>query len=147
VYKNILLPTDGSQLSLEAIQSAVRFAKSIAAKITGFYAAPKPSTQPLEHWPRGDATHQARLREIFDKQARDYLKVIEDAAVRANVPCECFFVSSSSPFEEIIKAARQKHCDLVFMASHGWRGGSAGLLGSETLKVLTHSDVPVLVYR
>jgi nucleotide-binding universal stress UspA family protein len=147
MYKNILLPTDGSQLSGEAIQSAVRFAKSIQAKITGFYAAPKPGAQPLEHWAHGDAAHQARLREIFDKQAHAYLKVIEDAAARANVPCECFFVSSNSPFEEIIKTARQKHCDLVFMASHGWKGGTAGLLGSETLKVLTHSDIPVLVHR
>jgi len=85
--------------------------------------------------------------EMTKTQTREYLAVIEKEAKAAGVPCECFSISSNSPYTAIIKAAEDKKCDLIFMASHGRKGIAAVLLGSETIRVLTHSKIPVLVYR
>jgi len=63
------------------------------------------------------------------------------------VPCEVFHTVSDSPYEAIVDAAKKKKCDLIVMASHGRRGLSALVLGSETHKVLIHSKIPVLVCR
>ena len=82
-----------------------------------------------------------------EKQARRYLSLIEVEAEMEKVPCEIFHSASDSPYTAIINAAAQKKCDLIVMASHGRRGLSALVLGSETHKVLTHSKIPVLVCR
>jgi nucleotide-binding universal stress UspA family protein len=79
--------------------------------------------------------------------ADQYLKVIRTAASEAGVACDTVSVTSDHPFEAIINMANQIGCDLIVMASHGRRGMRGLLLGSETHKVLTHSKIPVLVYR
>jgi nucleotide-binding universal stress UspA family protein len=84
---------------------------------------------------------------MTEAEARTFLGVIEEKAKAAGVRCETFHTIDSSPYRAIIAAAEKHGCDLVFMASHGRRGLSALLLGSETQKVLTHSKIPVLVYR
>ena len=75
------------------------------------------------------------------------LKSVTDYAKTAEVPCQVFHAKSIVPYEGIIKAAEDKGCDLIFMASHGRRGLAGLLLGSETVKVLTHCKIPVLIYR
>ena len=147
MYKHILLPTDGSALSRSAIESGIRLAKAIGARVTGLHVTAKITTTPLEGWARGDARTRSRLKEIFAEQARQYLAVIEAAAKQAGVPCECLCVTGESPSDEIVKTANDKRCDLIFMASHGKAGTFALLLGSETAKVLIHSSIPVLVHR
>jgi nucleotide-binding universal stress UspA family protein len=79
--------------------------------------------------------------------AEAYLDVIETSAKKAGVACAIVCERSDYPYEVIIRVAEQKGCDLIMMASHGRRGVGAVLLGSETQKVLTHSKIPVLVYR
>lgn len=147
MFKNILVPTDGSELSGEAIREAVRFAKSLGARITGFYAAPEYPVQVYGDYIPPDLLSPTEFDALNKKHAARFLGAIEKAAGQAGVQCECFSALSSQPHAAIIKAAQQKKCDLIFMASHGRRGIAGLLLGSETQKVLAHSKIPVLVHR
>ena len=147
MFKHILVPTDGSKLSIKAAKQAVKLAKAVGARITGFYAAPD-----LGSTYYGDgyilrAPSAKAQAEYTQQQARKFLSMIEVEAEVEKVPCAVFHVLSDSPYEAIIDAAKKKKCDLIVMASHGRRGLSGLVLGSETQKVLVHSKVPVLVCR
>jgi nucleotide-binding universal stress UspA family protein len=147
MYKKILVPTDGSKLSLKAAAAAVELAKSQGASVVGFYAGPE---YPVAVYGEGvllEPQAPKAYKEEVAKLAAKYLGQIEKKANEVGVAFEATHTLSSNPWEAIIAAARRKKCDLIFMASHGRRGVSALLLGSETQKVLTHSKVPVLVYR
>lgn len=147
MYKHILIPTDGSELSRAAALQGVKFAKSIGAKVTAFFAAP-PATPVVYSGflPTGYGTTEDHA-EAIEKTATKYLDVISKACAKAGVTCQTVHVTSEFAAEAIIEAARKYKCDLVFMGSHGRRGLSGVLLGSQANKVLTHSKVPVLVYR
>lgn len=143
MFKHILLPTDGSELSESAIRKGIAFAKAIGARVTGFYAMPEfhiltYKTEMLED------TREEFARDS-NAHARRYLGVIERAAVEAGVPCETVLATSDDPYEAILRTAHDRGCDLIMMASHGRRGVRGLLLGSETHKVLTHTKLPVLV--
>lgn len=147
MYKHILLPTDGSALAQEAVQAGIKLAKSIGAKVTGFYAAP-PAT-PLEFrgmFPVGltDPTAHARL---IEKAASRYLAVVAQAAKEAGVPYKLEHVTDDYPADAIVAAAKRNKCDLIFMASHGHSGFKSSLLGSQTQKVLAQSKVTVTIHR
>lgn len=147
MFKHILVPTDGSQFSQEAVRQAVRFAKETGAQITAFYAKPSP---PIPYYGEGIGYNfemPTKYNELAEKQAQEILSFVEDLCQKDGVSCAKLESVSDVPYEAIIEAATQCRCDLIFMASHGRRGISALLLGSETSKVLTHSKVPVLVYR
>ena len=145
MFKHILLPTDGSELSEAAIRKGVQFAKSIGARVTGFYAAPEFHV----------FTYQTEMledtKEQFAKDSRahaeQYLAMIAKAAREAGVACDTVRVTSDQPYEAILEAAQDKGCDLILMASHGRKGLRGVLLGSETQKVLTHAKLPVLVWQ
>ena len=145
MFKHILLPTDGAELSAAAIQQGIRFAKSIGAKVTGL------SVMPLQHTVfYHEKISKEALEEVaqrFKEQAETYLAAIEKVAKESRVACDVVYEENNYPYEAIIRGAKQKGCDLIMMASHGRRGVGALLLGSETQKVLTHSKIPVLVYR
>jgi nucleotide-binding universal stress UspA family protein len=147
MYRNILVPTDGSKLSVKAVKQAVKLAKTLGAKITGFYAAPDFSSTYYGDGYILRAPSAGDHAEAVKQQARKYLSAIEVEAEVEKVPCEVLHAISDSPYEAIIDAARKKKCDLIFMASHGRRGLSGLVLGSETQKVLIHSKIPVLVCR
>jgi nucleotide-binding universal stress UspA family protein len=147
MFKHLLIPTDGSELSEAAIQAGVQFAKSINAKVTGFHAMPKFH---MVYGPEGVIeTRQDSVDFVKDSKAHDaerFLAVIMQAAKAADVPCETALQTSDQPYEAIIATAKEKGCDLILMASNGRRGVQAFLIGSETQKVLTHSKIPVLVF-
>jgi nucleotide-binding universal stress UspA family protein len=149
MFKHILVPTDGSQFSQDAVQKAVAFAKETGARITAFYAKPTP---PIPYYGEGMAIGvewqmPTRYNELAQRQAQEILGYVETLCRQAGVSCEKLELTSDVPHDAIIDAATQCGCDLIFMASHGRRGISALLLGSETTKVLAHSKIPVLVYR
>jgi nucleotide-binding universal stress UspA family protein len=147
MFKHILVPTDGSKLSTKTVKQAVKLAKAVGAKITGFYASPEfGSTYYGDGYILRAPSAKDHL-EATEKQARLRLSTIEVEAGVEKVPCEVMHVVSDSPYEAIIEAAKKKKCDLIFMASHGRRGLSGLVLGSETHKVLIHSKIPVLVCR
>jgi len=145
MFRHILLPTDGSSLSEAAIQEGVRFAKSLGAKVTGLCVAPLQHPFFCDAEIPAEALEQAAQR--WKDQSEAYLAVIEKAARQAGVACDVVYERNDHPYEAVIRVAEQKGCDLIMMASHGRRGVRALLIGSETQKVLTHSKIPVLVYR
>lgn len=147
MFKHILVPTDGSELSISAVRRATGFAKEVGARVSFFFAKPD---YPVAFYGEGaliDPTTPEKFAEMAEKQAQEILA--QCMAIAEAVGVECGAVSSTSdvPYEAIIEAATGAGCDLIFMASHGRRGISGLLLGSETQKVLTHSTIPVLVYR
>ena len=145
MFKHILLPTDGSELSEAAIQKGVQFAKSINAEVTGFHVIVPFHVFSLRTGILGDTKEQYERQS--KGQAEQFLGVIKKVAEKAGVSCDTDCVTSSHPYEMIIKAAEKKGCDLIMMASHGRRGLQGLLIGSETHKVLTHTKIPVLVFR
>lgn len=147
MYRHILVPTDGSPLSARAIRQAVKFAKSIGARITGFYAAPEFRLPAYGDYIPPQSFNAREFERHTRETAKKHLGAIERAARAAGVRCNCVYETGDSPSAAIIRAAKKEKCDLVFMASHGRRGLQGLLLGSETMKVLTHSKIPVLVHR
>jgi nucleotide-binding universal stress UspA family protein len=147
MFKHIFVPTDGSDLSRLTAERAVSFAKEAGARVTVFFAKPE---YPIAYFGEGaliDPTTPEKFAELADQQATEYLGEIEKQCKAAGVECSLISATSDIPYEAIIEAAEAAQCDLIFMASHGRRGISGFLLGSETNKVLTHSKIPVLVYR
>ena len=147
MFKHILVPTDGSELSQATARRAVSFASEAGAKVTVFFAKPE---YPIAYFGEGaliDPTTPEKFAEMADNQATQYLGEVLVMCAEAGVACDTITATSDVPYEAIIEAAEKSGCDLIFMASHGRRGISGFLLGSETNKVLTHSKVPVLVYR
>ena len=147
MFKHILVPTDGSELSRATAKRGVMFAKEIGAKVTVFFAKPE---YPIAYFGEGaliDPTTPEKFAELADQQANEYLCDVQSQCATAGVPCATVTAASDVPYEAIIEAAEKSGCDLIFMGSHGRRGISGLLLGSETQKVLTHSKIPVLVYR
>ena len=147
MFKHILVPTDGSRLSIKAAKQAVKLAKALGAKVSGFHVIPDFSTTYYGDGYILRAPSAKAQAEAAQKQARKCLSAIEVEAEVERVACDVFYVVGDSPHEAIIDAAKKKKCDLIVMASHGRRGLSALVLGSETHKVLVHSTVPVLVCR
>ena len=148
MYKHILVPTDGSKLSLSAAKAAAKLAKDLGARMTSVYVM-APYMPPIESdvaafYPAYSARgYEQAIRKSADKA----LAKVKAAATAAQVKCDGVALTGASPWRSIIDAANQNKCDLIVMASHGRRGLEAMLLGSETQKVLTHSKTPVLVCR
>ena len=145
MFKHILIPTDGSELSKVAITNGVQFAKEINARITGLTV-----TMPF-HIFAIDAVQVASSADHYSEDANAmatrHLYVLKEAADKAGVACELLHRINEHPYEEIVQIAQERGCDVIFLASHGRRGVSALVIGSETNKVLTHSKIPVLVFR
>ncbi|MEY4139387.1 MAG: hypothetical protein RLZZ371_1569 [Pseudomonadota bacterium] len=147
MFKHILVPTDGSHLSQDTVARAVLYAKETGARITLFYAEPD---APASYDGMGGISgpqFTQEVNECLDEAANTILDEAEKLAREAGVIANKVVLLGNRPHELIIQAAEANGCDLIFMASHGRRGVSALLLGSETNKVLTHSKIPVLVYR
>ncbi len=147
MFKHILIPTDGSDLSEQALVRAIEFAREIGARVTGFYAQPEYSVPYYEGGMPLDAMTPDSFAELTVTQAKKVLASVEEKARAAGVSCQLHTAVNDSPHQAIIQAAEERGCDLIFMASHGRRGIAGLLMGSETHKVLTHTKVPVLVYR
>jgi nucleotide-binding universal stress UspA family protein len=146
-YKHILLPTDGSPLSDQAVKAGVALAQALGARVTGLFIAPAPTPLVYEHFVPVAYMTPEQHAALIETTASRYLSVVEHAARAAQVPFECVTVTSEYPADAIVDVANKQRCDLIFMASHGRKGIKAVLLGSETAKVLAHSKVPVLVHR
>lgn len=147
MFKHILLPTDGSKLSSKAVKRGIDLAKKSRARVTVVHVVPEFKLMVDE----GITMLSAALKKRFEEEGRARAqKMLDDIARQARtrgVRCTTLCVASDLPYLQIIAAARKKKCDLILMASHGRRGLSSLLLGSETAKVLLHTKVPVLVVR
>ena len=147
MYKNLLVATDGSKLSSKAVAHALGLAQAVGAKVTVFYAAPD---YPMPAYADGVVYEPVSRKEYSKLAAQDADKILNEAAAKAkavNVECKTTYSIAAAPWEAILDAAKKNKCDAIVMASHGRRGISAVLLGSETQKVLTHGKLPVIVVR
>jgi nucleotide-binding universal stress UspA family protein len=147
MYRNILVATDGSRLSAKAITQAIALARALGAKLTGFYASPD---YPLPAYADGVMYEPVSPREyaaMCKKEADRILSAVGAKAKAAGIRFTAVQAVATAPWEAILASARKEKCDAIVMASHGRRGVSALLLGSETQKVLTHSKLPVIVVR
>jgi nucleotide-binding universal stress UspA family protein len=145
MYKNILLPVDGSAFGRGTIPYAMALAKATGARVTALHV-----TLPREELAIG-ALGSFFMSDAYTKLAKQNASAILDTVTRAgkeaDVKVTTFEVEHAHPWEAITRAADQERCDLIIMASHGRRGIAGLLLGSETKKVLTHTKTPVLVWR
>ena len=144
MFKRILVPTDGSDITQQAIDTAIELAKSLNAEIHTICVK--------EPFPYGAISEMQPTppQEFFDAQERiatRHVAAVAEACKAGGVPCQGLTVEGLHPWESIIEHAKRMDCDLLVMGSHGRRGVSALLLGSETQKVLTHTKIPVLVVR
>ena len=147
MFKNILVPTDGSSLSLKAAVQGVALAKSVGAKVTGFFAAP-PATPVVyrNNFPVGLAQPGEHAK-MIEKTAAKHLDAIERLAKKAGVKFEGVHATNDYPADAILDIAKKKKCDAIVMATQG-EGGLRGMfIGSVTQKVLNQSKIPVLVLR
>jgi nucleotide-binding universal stress UspA family protein len=147
MYKNILVPTDGSALSRTAITAAIKLAKSTRAKVTVFYAAPPATPLVYEDLLPVAYVTAGQHAAVIKKAAERYLGVAAKAAKAAGVKCKLVHATSDFPAEAILATAKKEKCDLIFIASHSRRGIARMLLGSETQKVIASAKIPVLVHR
>jgi nucleotide-binding universal stress UspA family protein len=147
MFKHILIPTDGSAVAAKAINAGVALAKEMGASVTGFYAI---EPAPTHLYGEGYLAERHLVEEL-ERRSRDVAQKSVDeitaAAKAAGVPCDTVIGNAVQPYKGIVEAADKNRCDAVFMASNGHRGLTGLLLGSVTQKVLTHSKIPVLVFR
>jgi nucleotide-binding universal stress UspA family protein len=147
MFKNILVPTDGSAPSQKAVVQAVALAKSVGAMVTGFFAAP-PATPIIyrNNLPVGYTTPDEHAQ-MIEKMTAKHLDFIERVAKKAGVSYEGVHVTSDYPADAILDVAKKKKCDAIVMATQGHGGLRGVFIGSVTQKVLNQSKIPVLVLR
>ncbi len=144
MYRSILIPTDGTEITAKAVATAIELARALGARLSTITVK--------EPFPYSAISEMQPIppQEFYDAQERIALtrvrEVVESAAT-AGLACEAFTVEAPHPWEAILDHAKAQACDLIVMASHGRRGFGAMLIGSETSRVLTHCNVPVLVVR
>jgi nucleotide-binding universal stress UspA family protein len=147
MYQRILIATDGSELSQKAVDSGIALAALTGGQIVALQVVPR---YPVSYFEGGASVPNAEIARI-EKQWADGAQATVDAiktsAAAKGVTATAVTAHSDLIAESIIAAAQKHDCDLIVMASHGRRGLTRMLLGSETTHVLTHSHVPVLVLR
>ena len=146
MFKHILIPTDGSELSQKAIRIGVELARFHGARVTGVHAIPDYHLK-IAYEGAFDPITEERIEKEARARADAFLGFIRETAAAAGVPCDTVCETSDHPYDAILKTAADKGCDLILLHSHGRRGLAAVLLGSETRKVLTYSTIPVMVVR
>ena len=147
MFKHILIPTDGSDVAAKAIKAGVALAKEMGASVTGFYAIEPPPTHVYGEGYLAERKLVVELERRAQEVAQASVDQVTTAAKSAGVPCDTAIGKSVVPYKGIIDAAQKNNCDVVFMASNGHKGFTGLILGSVTQKVLTHSKIPVLVFR
>jgi nucleotide-binding universal stress UspA family protein len=146
VFKHVLIATDGSPLSNNAARAGVALAKAVGARVTAYHAIDELQPLQIEGYAMAQAMMNdldARAKAVGEKRVAAIGKIAKAAGVRFNALVR----TANTAYEGIIDAAKRQRCDVIFMASHGRRGLSRLMMGSVTQKVLTHSKIPVLVYR
>jgi nucleotide-binding universal stress UspA family protein len=145
MYKHVLIPVDGSELSRRAAEDGVRFAQAVGAQVTAMHSTPL-------FRPGGVSAHEVmrEAREEEERSRREAQKALDPIAHLAQAAGVTFTPIhrvNDKPWEAIVEVAVERGCDLIFIAPHGWSGFRALVLGSQTNKVLANATIPVLVWR
>jgi nucleotide-binding universal stress UspA family protein len=147
MFKNILIPTDGSPESHKAAAQGVALAKALGAKVTGFYAAPPATPVVYRNSLPVELRQPSEHAKMIEATATKHLSVIERAATKAGVSYQGVHATNDYPADAILDIAKKKKCDLIVMATHGQGGLRGVFIGSQTQKVLNQSKLPVMVFR
>ncbi len=147
MYRHILLPTDGSALLRKSVRAGIALAKKIGARVTGFYSPEQYEVLAYGEYFPPDVMSRAEWEKRGERTALKVLAHVEKEAKAKGVRYSGFYLPSLAPWQAIVQAAKRKKCDLIFMSSHGRTGVVGLLLGSQAAKVLSHSEVPVLVHK
>ena len=144
MFRSILIPTDGTEITAKAVATAIALARALGAKMSTITVK--------EPFPYSAISEMQPIppQEFYDAQeriAQQRIQEVLEACRNAGIDCDAHTLEALHPWEAIIEHAQRNDCDLVVMASHGRRGVTALLLGSETQKVLTHCKVPILIVR
>ena len=146
MFKHILISTDGSPVSIKAAKAGIALARALGAKVTAYSALEELQL----FYGEGYVPTQAVINEVLQRArtaGQKRVDTIGKLAKAAGVSFASVVTKAYSPYEGIIAAAKKRKCDVIFMASHGRRGLSKLIMGSVTQKVLSHSRIPVVVYR
>ena len=144
MFRRILVPTDGSDITKKAVDVSIGLARAMGARLyTLSVKEPFPYSAISEMQP----TPPQEFYDAQERIANARVQQVREACAAAGLTCEAHTIEALHPWEAIIDHAKRQECDLIVMASHGRRGVSALLLGSETQKVLTHTTIPVLIVR
>ena len=146
MFKHILISTDGSPISNKAAKAGIALARALGAKVTAYCAIEELQMLYGEGYVPSQAEIDGILRRASDL-GHKRVDTIGKMARAAGVRFASLVTKAYSPYEGIIDAAKKRKCDVIFMASHGRRGLSKLIMGSVTQKVLSHSRIPVVVYR
>jgi len=147
MFKKILVPTDGSELADKALNTAIEFAKENQSSLIAMTVVEFPPHFLLSEGSSVAPTDTLPMKKHLQQQAEQHVKKLVDIATAAGVPCQAVIAQGHNPAQEIVNAAADNQCDVIFMTSHGRSGLNKIFLGSETQKVLANSAIPVLVLR
>jgi nucleotide-binding universal stress UspA family protein len=147
MFKHILVATDGTRFSLKAVKTAVGLAAKLGARLSAVHVLPATAYDFVGDIVSTRLISPAEARSREAKVAKTVFRSFNTMAATARVKVQAAVITSDDVHDSIIAAAKKNRCDLIVMASHGRRGLTGLLLGSETHKVVTHSKVPVLVCR
>jgi len=150
MFKHLLLPADGTELSERAVEAGLELAKAIGAKVTAAHVVSYRHLSPFNFDGSVlaiDERVQKQVEECFQSMGEKCLEHVEAATKKAGIAFDRALSENDDVWKGILDMAEKKHCDLIVMTSHGRHGISAVVLGSETNKVLIHSKIPVLGYR
>lgn len=145
MFKNILIATDGSALAQKGVEQGLALAKALGAKVLLVTV-----TEPWTSYVSGEMAISFPVKEYDEQAAANAAKIMAglvDSATKQGVSCDTLHVKDRNPAEGIVETAKARGCDLIVMSSHGRRGLSRVLLGSQANNVVTHSAVPVLICR
>jgi len=149
MYAHILVPTDGTEHSGKAVRNAAELAATLGSRVTIVAVARPLHSIAGEPHTVGAMSDEAAayVHQFLTADFEDRLQKAKGIAAKAGADCDVVTAQGEHIYQAIIDTAASRGCDLIVMASHGRRGLSALILGSETTKVLTHSTIPVLVVR
>jgi len=147
MYKHILIPTDGSPVADKAVAAGIDYAREANAEVTFFTAVPEYQVPSEGELMSRKATPLSVHEEMSRKKAEAILEPAAARARAAGIACDTDYAMDNRPYHAIIEAAKRHRCDAIFMSSHGRQGLAKIWYGSETSEVLTHTDIPTLVYR
>lgn len=146
MFKHVLISTDGSPVSNKATKAGVALASALGAKVTAYYAIEPMQAIYVENYGFDQSVIEG-IEDSARQAGQKYVDAIAKVAKASGVPFVSVVTKATTAYEGIIDTARKRKCDVIFMASHGRRGLSKLIMGSVTTKVLTHSKIPVVVYR
>ncbi len=133
MYKHILLPTDGSELSLRAVTAGIQLAKKLDARVTSLYVS--------------EATYIPSIDEQSSPHAEAALASVAQLAKEAGITAVCTATAGDTPQDAIVRTANEEGCDLIIMGTHGRSLVGKFILGSIAASLLAECDIPVLLYR